>query len=144
MAAADAENLRTAREAVVEAHIHAEAVTHDIAAALATFHRPRYEVPAVGAIAEGAEAVHGLLGQLLGAFPDFWLEKLALYHADDAVIVECRFGGTHRGAWAGLAASGNRMEVQSVLIFVFEDDRLVCEKVYFDRATILQQLSAGS
>ena len=144
MASISTQSIRARHEEIVNAHIEAEAVTHDIAAALATFHRPRYEVPAAGAIAEGAEAVHGLLGQLVGAFPDFWLEKLALYHADDAVIVECRFGGTHRGPWAGLAASGNRMEVQSVLIFVFEDDRLVCEKVYFDRATILQQLSAGS
>jgi hypothetical protein len=42
---------------VVNAHIEAEAVTHDVAAALATFRHPRYEVPAVGAIAGGPEAV---------------------------------------------------------------------------------------
>ena len=34
------------------------------------------------------------------------------------------------------------MEVQSVLIFVFEGDNLVCEKVYFDHATTLRQLGA--
>src|ERR1035441_3261384 len=64
------------------------------------------------------------------------------YHADDAVIVEVRFGGTHRGVWAGIAPTGNRMEVQSVCIFVFEGDDSVCEKVYFDHATILRQLGA--
>src|SRR5208283_4672809 len=117
MASARVQNLRALREAVVDAHIEAEAVNHDVAAALATFHHPRYEVPAVGAIADGAEAVQGLLAMLLGAFPDFWLKKLAVHHADDAVIVECRFGGTHRGAWAGIAPTGHRMEVQSVLIF---------------------------
>jgi predicted ester cyclase len=113
-----------------------------VAAALATFHHPRYEVPAVGAIADGAEAVQGLLAMLLGAFPDFWLKKLAVHHADDAVIVECRFGGTHRGAWAGIAPTGHRMEVQSVLIFAFDGENLICEKVYFDHATILRQLGA--
>jgi predicted ester cyclase len=135
-------SLRAHREAVVNAHIEAEAVTHDVAAAMATFHHPRYEVPAVGAIADGPEAVQGLLSHLLGAFPDFWLRQLALYHADDAVIVEVQFGGTHRGVWAGIAPTGNPMEVQSALIFVFEGENLVCEKVYFDHATILRQLGA--
>lgn len=140
MASARVQNLRALREAVVDAHIQAEAVNHDVAAALATFHHPRYEVPAVGAIADGPAAVEGLLSQLLGAFPDFWLKRLALYHADEAVIVECKFGGTHRGPWAGIPPTGRQMEVQSALIFVFEGDKLVCEKVYFDHATILSQI----
>ena len=134
--------LRERREAVVNAHIVAETVTHDVAAAVATFRHPRYEVPAVGAIADGPEAVHGLLSQLLGAFPDFWVHRLTHYHADDAVILEVRFGGTHRGTWAGIAPTGNQMEVQSACIFLFEGDDLVCEKVYFDHATILRQLGA--
>ncbi len=140
MAIASIQDVRAKREAVVNTHIEAEAVKHDVAAAVATFNHPRYEVPAVGAIADGTEAVHGLLTQLLGAFPDFWLEKSALYHADEAIIVECRFGGTHRGPWAAIAPSGKRMEVQSALIFVFEGEKLVCEKVYFDHATILRQI----
>jgi len=32
------------------------------------------------------------------------------------------------------------MEVQSACIFVFEGEKLVCEKVYFDHATNLRQL----
>ena len=143
MATTGTQSLRASREAVVNAHIEAEAVSHDVAAVLATFHHPRYEVPAVGVIADGAEAVHGLIDQLLGAFPDLWLEKQAIYHADEAVIVEARFGGTHRGPWAGIAPTGNRMEVQSALIFVFDGGNLVCEKVYFDHATILSQLRAA-
>jgi hypothetical protein len=58
---------------------------------------PVYEVPARGLIADGSEAVELFLIGFLGAFPDLWLQKLALYHADDAVIVECKFGGTNRG-----------------------------------------------
>jgi steroid delta-isomerase-like uncharacterized protein len=143
MATASTQSLRERREAVVNAHIEAEAVKHDVAAALATFSHPRYEVPAMGAIIDGAEAVEGLLSQLLGAFPDFWLQKLALYHAEEAVIVECKFGGTHRGVWAGIAPTGSLMEVQSALIFVFEDDNLLCEKVYFDHATVLRQLEGS-
>jgi predicted ester cyclase len=89
---------------------------------------------------DGPEAVGGLVSGLLSAFPDFYLHQIALHHADDAVIVEARFGGTQRGIWAGIEPTGKRMEVQAVLIFVFEGDHLVCEKVYFDHATVLRQL----
>ena len=142
MHTATSQDLKMQREAVVNAHIEAEAVNHDIKAALATFRKPRYEVPAAGLIADGADAVEGLLNQLLAAFPDFWLKKDAVHHSDDVVVVEARFGGTHRGVWAGIAATGKAMEVQSALIFVFDRADLVCEKVYFDHATVLRQLGA--
>ena len=123
MATTGTQTLRARREAVVNAHIEAEAVHHDISAALATFHRPRYEVPAVGAIADGPEAVHGLLGQVLGAFG-------------------LRLSCDELAPWAGIAPTGNPVAVESACIFVFEGDRLVCEKVYFDHATILRQIGA--
>jgi predicted ester cyclase len=137
-------NLRARREAVVNAHIEAEVVKHDAAATVATFRHPRYEVPALGAIVDGAEAVNGLVAGLLSAFPDLYLNKIALHHADDAVIVECRFGGTQRGIWAGIEPTGNKMEVQAALIFIFDGADLVCEKVYFDHATILRQLGVAA
>jgi limonene-1,2-epoxide hydrolase len=31
-----------------------------------------------------------------------------------------------------------------VALFLFEGDRIVCERVYFDAATILRQLGIGS
>jgi hypothetical protein len=36
------------------------------------------------------------------------------------------------------------MEVQSACIFVFEGENLMCEKVYFDHATILRQLTPSA
>ena len=140
MATDTRESLRARREAVVNAHIEAEASKHDVAAALATVHHPRYEVPATGVIADGSEAVENFLRGVLGAYPDLWLKPLKIYHADDAVIVECVWGGTHLGPLPDLAPTGRAMRVESVLIFVFDDDRLICEKLYFDRATIRQQL----
>ena len=132
--------LRARRDAVVDAHVAAE-VEHDVTAALATFHHPRYEVPAMGGVIDGGEAVQGLLATLLTAFPDFWVDRIATRHADDAVIVECRLGGTHRGPWAGIEATGKQMAVQAACIFLFDGEKLVCEKVYFDHATVLRQLS---
>jgi SnoaL-like polyketide cyclase len=140
MASMTVSDIQVRREAVVEAHILAEAVHHDVASTLASFRHPRYEVPALGVIADGPDAVTGVVGALLTAFPDFHLRKTAVHHAETAVIVECVFGGTQRGVWAGIPPTGKAMEVQSVLIFLFEGDDLVCEKVYFDHATILSQL----
>ena len=140
MATTATNSIRARREAIVNAHIEAEAVNHDIAATVATFRHPRYEVPALGVIVDGPEAVTGLVSGIVSAYPDFYLHLIALHHADDAVIVEARFGGTQRGIWAGIEPTGRKMEVQGVLIFVFEGDELVCEKVYFDHATVLRQL----
>ena len=64
---------------------------------------------------DGAEAVHALLEQLLGAFPDLWIQKLALHQADSAVIVEMKFGGAHqrrlggnRPLWKSDGSAGRR------------------------------------
>lgn len=133
-------DLRARREAVVKAHIRAEAIDHDVAAALATFTRPRYDVPALGGVVDGAAGVDGLLHALLGAYPDFWLREGDWHHADNAVIVECMFGGTQNGVWAGIPPTGRPMEVAAALVFQFEGDGLVGEKVYFDHATVLRQL----
>lgn len=66
-----------------------------------------------------------------------------LNYADNAVIVECIFGGTQKGEWPGLAPTGRSMEVAAALFFLFEDDGLVCERVYFDHATVLRQLESA-
>jgi steroid delta-isomerase-like uncharacterized protein len=138
----DVSTLRARREAIVKAHIEAEAVHHDVAAALATFKHPKYDVPALGGIVDGVEGVDGLLHALLAAYPDFWLREGAHYHADDAVIVECVFGGTQQGEWAGIPATGRTMEVAAALFFLFDGDGLICERVYFDHATVLKHLGA--
>ena len=44
------------------------------------------------------------------------------------------------GSFRGLPATGKSFECRCLSIFVFEEDRLVCERAYFDSATILRQL----
>jgi len=143
MIATGAYTTQARREAVVIHTSRAEAIQHDIGATVATFRHPRYEVPALAVTADGTDAVISLIGGLLSAFPDFYLPKKALYQAENAVIVEAVFGGTQHGVWTGIPPAGKPMEVQGVLIFVFDDDDLVCEKVYFDHATILRQLGVA-
>jgi steroid delta-isomerase-like uncharacterized protein len=129
--------LRERREAIVTEHVAAEN-RHDIDATVATFHRPRYEVN--GDESDGEEAVRDLLEELMAGFPDFHAEVGRVYHADDAVIGEARISGTHNGEFAGVPATGRRVDYPIVAIFEFDGDRLLCEKVYFDGATILTQI----
>ena len=65
-----------------------ESIRHDGTANVETFRHPRYEVSALGIVADDAEAANGLLGALLTAFPDFDIARTAVRHADNAVIVE--------------------------------------------------------
>jgi steroid delta-isomerase-like uncharacterized protein len=130
-------SVRERREAIVAEHIAAEN-RHDVEATIATFHRPRYEVN--GEESDGEAAVRDLLQELMAGFPDFKAEVGKIRHSDDAVIGEGRVTGTHNGEFAGVPATGRRVDYPAVVIFEFEEDRLLCEKVYFDSATILTQI----
>lgn len=129
--------LRQIRDAIVLEHIASEN-RHDIDATLATFHTARYEVN--GETSDGDNAVRALLEELFTGFPDLRIDPHKIHHADDAVIGEGRMTGTHAATFAGIPATGRSIDYPAVAIFEFDDDQLVCEKVYFDSATLLRQL----
>jgi steroid delta-isomerase-like uncharacterized protein len=127
------------REAIVNQHADAEN-RHDIEATIATFHHPRYEMN--GDPSDGEEAVRELLQGLMHGLPDLHADIGRLRHTDDAVLIEGLITGTHDGEWQGIPATGRHIEFPVVAIFEFEQDRLVCEKVFYDSATILAQIGA--
>ena len=130
-------SLRQRREAIVKQHAEAEN-RRDVEATIATFHRPRYEVN--GEPSDGEEAVRELLQGMMHGLPDLHVETVRLRHMDDGVLLEGIITGTHDGEWAGIPPSGNRVNVPVVGIFEFDGDRLLCEKVYMDMATVLTQI----
>jgi predicted ester cyclase len=117
-----------------------------ICGVVASFAEPRYDVPAMGDLgqAKGGQAVHDLIGMLFVGFPDWHAEPGPLHHAADAVFTEVRMTGTHQGEFAGIPPTGQKMDVRVGCIFDFEGDRLVCERVYFDFATVLRQLGVAN
>lgn len=136
----DTATLRQRRDATIAEHIAAEC-DHDIDRALRTFHSAHYYVFPLALNASGAEAVRDLLSAVFAAFPDFRFVADTTYHADDAVIVEGRIVGTHRGEWAGIEGTGNAVDVPTCCLYHFDDDRLTSETVYFDHATMLAQIN---
>ncbi len=129
----------TKREELVRKHVEAENAA-DYETALATFQHPRYEYVASDEVYDGAQEVMAHWREFDRAFPDQQIEIVKLHTADDAVVMEAIARGTHTGPFRGLPPTGRKWEQQFLAIFVFESDGLVCERVYYDTSTVLQQL----
>jgi steroid delta-isomerase-like uncharacterized protein len=131
--------LRDRREAVVREHMESEN-RHDFDTTIGTFAHPRYEIIPTGDVYDGEDDVRRYFAETRTAFPDQRNELIALRHAEDAVIVEFDLLGTHLGPLRSLPPTGRSFRCRMTAFFLFEDDRIVCERVYFDQATILRQL----
>jgi steroid delta-isomerase-like uncharacterized protein len=134
-----AAQLRERREAVVREHMGSEN-EHDFDATIATFSHPRYEIIPTGDVFDGEAEVRRYYAETRAAFPDQRNELIALHHIDDGVIVEFDLLGTHLGPLRSLAPTGRAFRCRMSAFFIFDDERIVCERVYFDQATILRQL----
>jgi steroid delta-isomerase-like uncharacterized protein len=130
------------REAIVREHMDAENRL-DFEATLRTFDHPRYELVATGQVFDGNEEVMGYYQTSRSAFPDQRNEIHSIRSADDAVIAEFDLLGTNTGEFYGLAPTGLEFRVRMIAVFEFgpeDDDRIVCERVYFDSASLLRQI----
>ena len=134
-------DLRSRREEIVRRHMEAENV-HDYPGAIATFSHPRYEIIATDRTFDGLEEVREYFRESRTAFPDQRNEMISLHHADDAVITEFWLLGTHKGPLMGIEPTGKSFRCRMTAFFLFDGENLICERVYFDSATILRQLTA--
>jgi steroid delta-isomerase-like uncharacterized protein len=131
--------LRALREAIVLEHMESEN-DHEFETALSTFDHARYEIIATGQVIDGRADVAAYYERTRQAFPDQRNRLIELHHSDHAVIVEFELEGTHLGSLAGEDPTGRAFKVRMTAFFVFEQERLVCERVYGDTTTILVQL----
>ncbi|MBA2609178.1 MAG: nuclear transport factor 2 family protein [Actinobacteria bacterium] len=126
------DDVRTRREAVVREHMEAENRL-DFDAVIDTFAHPRYELMASGEVFDGEAEVREYFRRSRAAFPDQRNENGVLRSTDDAVVVEFDLLGTRAG-------TEHAFRSRMLAIFEFEDDRIVCERVYYDTASITAQL----
>ena len=137
------ESTHSARERIVREHMKAENDL-DLGRALDTFGHPRYEPIATGEVYDGPAEVERYYRESRAAFPDQRNEIISLRHAEDAVIVEFWQLGTHKGPLGRLAPTGREFRCRMTAFFIFEGTELICERVYFDSATIRHQLNGAS
>jgi steroid delta-isomerase-like uncharacterized protein len=136
------EALRKVREDVCVGHMTAENA-HDFEKAIGFFATPRYEILATGEIYDGADRLGDLMQENVTAFPDFHYDVESLHHADEAVVVEGTFHGTHLGIWRGLPATGRAVGFPMLIVFPFDGERMLGERIYFDLSTALRQLGVS-
>ncbi|HEX4467084.1 MAG TPA: ester cyclase [Solirubrobacteraceae bacterium] len=133
------QEMRARREAIVREHMESEN-HHDFDTTIGTFSQPRYEIIPTGDVFDGEAAVRAYFAETRTAFPDQRNELISLRHADDAVIVEFDLLGTHLGPLRALPPTGKAFRVQVTAFFVFDAEKIVCERVYFDQLSLLRQL----
>ena len=135
------DGLRERRLAVVREHMESEN-HHDFETSLGTFDHPRYELVATGEVYDGAEQVAEYYRTSRAAFPDQRNENVVLHYAEDAVVAEFDLLGTHEGELRGIAPTGKSFRCRMCALFLFArgSERITCERIYFDQATIAQQL----
>jgi steroid delta-isomerase-like uncharacterized protein len=136
------DSVRTKREELVRDHVDAEN-GGDYPAALLTFAHPRYEYVASDEVYDGPDEVMDHWEELDRAFPDQLVEIVKLHQADEAVLMEAVARGTHTGPFRGLPPTGRPYELPFLAIFVFKGEKLVCERVYLDSGTMLQELGVA-
>jgi hypothetical protein len=135
------------RVAIVAEHMASE-VRLDFDATIATFKHPRYELYGAGQVFDGEEAVRGYFKASRNAFPDQGNEVIALRPLENAVLAEFWLTGTHLGPLQApqgvLAPTGKKVRVRMAAVFEFEPGGtgIVCERVYFDSASVLRQVTA--
>ncbi len=130
------------RVATVNEHMRLENL-HDFAGCIAEFSSAKYEVIATDETYPSADRVEQFLMENKKAFPDFAYHPTRVSPATDCVVVEGRFTGTHLGNWRGLPATGKKVDFPMCLIFVFEGNDMVSEKLYFDMGEPLRQLGVA-
>lgn len=107
----------------------------------AVFPHPRYELIGNNRVYDGLATCTTYLKERAAAFPDYRVELITHYHADDAVIGEVWVSGTHRGGIEGIAPTNKGFRCRMAAFFLFDGDRLTCSRIYFDHATIARQLA---
>ena len=141
MTATSPADLPARREATVRRHMERE-IAHDWDAVIATFAHPRYELMATGVVHDGEAAVREYFRAGREVVPDQRNEIISQRHAgDDAVVVEFWLLGTQTG---GPKPSGKPFRCRMMVLFLFApgSDKLACERVYWDSATIARQIAS--
>jgi len=133
------------RIAAVEEHVRHEN-RHDIEGLLSTFGgNAIYEDGPWGERHDGLAAVREYYVGLFRAAPDLHIEVRNRHVSPDSIVLEVLVTGTHRGAWRGLPPTGRHLEFPLCAVFTFDKtDRMLGERIYYDRATVLRQLGVLS
>jgi len=101
-----------------------------------------YEVVPTGQRWEGHDGARTFYLTFLGAFPDVHFDLQDIVIGPQGVIEVAIMTGTHKGMWAGIAATGNAVRLHIIIHFPWNPaaQKFSGEKIYFDRFGLEEQL----
>jgi steroid delta-isomerase-like uncharacterized protein len=135
---------RDAMVAEIHSHLAAES-TQDLEALLTGMTEDCYNLVLCdpSPLYRGPEAVARRYRGLWTAFPDLQVRLRRVVAVDgELAVTEHTLSGTHGGLLFGVAPTGRRVQVDTVVIWEFAGERIRGETVYFDLATMLRQVGA--
>lgn len=91
----------------------------------------------------GPEGVKELGRVLLGAFSDMELDVQDRVAEGDKVLMRLILRATHAGEFAGIQATGRKVEIDVMDLFKIQDGKLVEQWALLDGATLMAQLQEG-
>lgn len=111
--------------------------------AIDKFYAPGYVSHDPGGLHEGDLAHHRQSAQaIFSAIPDLRLHIEDLIAEGDKVVKRWTATGTHKGAFMGIPASGNSLEVTGTTTYRVAEGKLVESWWNTDSLTMLQQMGA--
>lgn len=128
---------------LVEEHLQAEN-NHNLDAIMATFgQNPSFNLN--GLDLGGSESIRGLYDGFgfggNGSFSNLKAEVRHQHVSNDSIVVELIIKGKHTANFQGIPATDRDFEIPACAIFDFDsEEKLACERVYFDGTLMLKQL----
>ena len=132
---------------IVTAHIAAENA-HDWTAASAGFTQTGTafrDMLLVATVFKGVGGVRAFYDTIGKALPDLHIEIKSQNDLPGCTVCEGVLTGTHLGEYMGIQPRGNpiRMDITTYYFFDEKTEKLVAERIYFDQASLLQQMQAS-
>jgi hypothetical protein len=133
--------------AVLAEHLSAEN-DHDLDRILATY-APHPVIELNGARIEGTAAVRefhrafGFAGSA-GSFSDVHVAERHRHETPGAIVIEQTLTARHTGTWRDVAPTGRAIAIAVCTVYVFDEGRLACERVYLDEGRLRHQLTRAA
>ncbi|GAA4471941.1 hypothetical protein GCM10023094_03520 [Rhodococcus olei] len=88
----------------------------------------------------GSAEIAGYFDQVFAAIADFAMESVAVAASGDDVFVHWHLTGRHVDTFAGIAATGRRIDLEGMDHFVIADGTVVTNTVRYDQMEFARQI----
>ena len=91
----------------------------------------------------GREQIANYIAEVHTGFPNFKLEIKERMIEGEKVVSEWACTGTHSGVFQGIPPTGRRVTILGVSLNWVQGGKIITERAYFDRLSMLQQLGVA-